>query len=122
MRISELSTDKAADVLCEVSTYALNIVTDDELRDSLKAQIDAEKPQTAGERYAIGAQRIGQWIPILLKKHRDDVFGILAAINGTTIAAIKKQNIIKTMLQVREAVKDKDLMDFFKSCASEAKA
>ena len=122
MRISELSTDKAADVLCEVSTYALNIVTDEELRDSLKAQIDAEKPQTVGERYAIGAQRIGQWIPILLKKHRDDVFSILAAINGTTIAAIKKQNIIKTMLQVREAVKDKDLMDFFKSCASEAKA
>nr|DAH28318.1 MAG TPA: hypothetical protein [Caudoviricetes sp.] len=122
MRISELSTDKAADVLCEVSAYALNIVTDEELRDSLTAQIDAEKPQTAGERYAIGAQRIGQWIPILLKKHRDDVFGILAAINGTTIAAIKKQNIIKTMLQVREAVKDKDLMDFFKSCASEAKA
>lgn len=122
MRISELSTDKAADVLCEVSTYALNIVTDDELRDSLKAQIDAEKPQTVGERYAIGAQRISQWIPILLKKHRDDVFGILAAINGTTIAAIKKQNIIKTMLQVRAAVKDKDLMDFFKSCASEAKA
>ena len=122
MRISELSTDKAADVLCEVSTYALNIVTDEELRDSLKAQIDAEKPQTVGERYAIGAQRIGQWIPILLKKHRDDVFGILAAINGTTIAAIKKQNIVKTMLQVREAVKDKDLMDFFKSCASEAKA
>lgn len=122
MRISELSTDKAADVLCEVSTYALNIVTDDELRDSLKAQIDAEKPQTAGERYAVGAQKISQWVPILLKKHRDDVFGILAAINGTTIAAIKKQNIIKTMLQVREAVKDKDLMDFFKSCASEAKA
>ena len=122
MRISELSTDKAADVLREVSTYALNIVTDEELRDSLKAQIDAEKPQTVGERYAIGAQRVGQWIPILLKKHRDDVFGILAAINGTTIAASKKQNIIKTMLQVREAVKDKDLMDFFKSCASEAKA
>lgn len=122
MRISELSTDKAADVLCEVSAYALNIVTDEELRDSLTAQIDAEKPQTAGERYAVGAQKISQWVPILLKKHRDDVFGILAAINGTTIAAIKKQNIIKTMLQVREAVKDKDLMDFFKSCASEARA
>ena len=50
--------------------YALNILTDDELRESLKAQIDAEKPQTAGERYAIGAQKIGQWIPLILKKHR----------------------------------------------------
>lgn len=63
MKFSELSTDRAADVLCEVSVYALNILTDDELRESLKAQIDAEKPQTAGEKYAIGAQKIGQWIP-----------------------------------------------------------
>ena len=47
MKFSELSTDRAADVLCEVSVYALNILTDDELRESLKAQIDAEKPQTA---------------------------------------------------------------------------
>lgn len=122
MKISELSTDKAADVLCEVSAYALNIVTDEELRDSLKAQIDAEKPQTAGERYAVGAQKISQWVPILLKKHRDDVFGILAVVNSTTVAEIKKQNIIKTMLQIKDVVKDKDLMDFFKSCASEAKA
>lgn len=63
MKFSELSTDRAADVLCEVSVYALNILTDDELRESLKAQIDAEKPQTAGERYAIGAQKIGQDSP-----------------------------------------------------------
>lgn len=67
MKFSELSTDRAADVLCEVSVCALNILTDDELRESLKAQIDAEKPQTAGERYAIGAQKIGQWIPLILK-------------------------------------------------------
>lgn len=122
MRISEFSTDKAADVLCEISAYALNILTDSELRDSLKEQIDAEKPQTAGEKYAIGAQKIGQWVPLLLKKHREDVFGIVAAINCKTVAEIKKQNIIKTMCQIREAVKDKDLVDFFKSCASEAKA
>ena len=31
MKFSELSTDRAADVLCEVSVYALNILTDDEL-------------------------------------------------------------------------------------------
>lgn len=28
---------------------------------------DDEKPQTVGERYAIGVQRIGQWIPLILK-------------------------------------------------------
>lgn len=122
MRLSELSTDKAADVLCEISVYALNILMDDELRESLKEQIDAEKPKTAGEQYAIGAQKIGQWVPLILKKHRDDAFGILAAVNGISVDAIRKQNIVKTMHQIRELVKDKDLIDFFKSCASEAKA
>lgn len=122
MRLSDLTTDRAATVLCEVSVYALNILTDDELRDSLKAQIDAEKPQTAGEKYAIGAQKIGQWIPLILKKHRDDAFGIVAAINGKTIDEIKGQNVIKTMRQIKEAVTDEELMVFFKSCASEGKA
>ena len=122
MKLSEFSTDKAADVLCEISVYALNILMDDELRESLKEQIDAEKPKTAGEQYAIGAQKIGQWVPLILKKHRDDAFGILAAVNGISADAIRKQNIIKTMHQIRELVKDKDLIDFFNSCASEAKA
>ena len=36
MKLSEFSTDKAADVLCEISVYALNIVSDEELRGSLK--------------------------------------------------------------------------------------
>ena len=102
--------------------YALNILTDDEMRESLKAQIDAEKPQTAGEKYAIGAQKIGQWIPLILKKHREDTLGILAAVNETTVETIKKQSLIKTMRQIQEIVRDKDMLDFFKSCASEAKA
>ena len=97
--------------------YALNILTDDELRESLKAQIDA-----AGERYAIGAQKIGQWIPLILKKHREDTLGILAAVNETTVEAVKKQSVLKTMRQIQEIVKDKDMLNFFKSCASEAKA
>lgn len=63
MKFSELSTDKAADVLCEVSVYALNILTDDELRESLKAQIDAEKPQTAGENTRSVRRRSGSGFP-----------------------------------------------------------
>ena len=120
MKISEFATDKAVDVLCEISAYALNILSDEELRGTLNAQVDAEKPQTIGERYAVGAQKIGQWIPLLLKKHRDDVFSVLASVNGVTIDTIRGQNIIKTMIQIKEVVKDKDLMDFFKSCAPEA--
>ena len=122
MKLSEFSTDKAADVLCEISAYALNILTDEEIRDSLKKQTDEEKQQTAGEKYAIGAQKIGQWIPLILKKHREDAFGILAAVNGVAVDAIREQNILVTMRQIRELAEYKNLTDFFKSCASEAKA
>lgn len=105
MKFSELSTDRAADVLCEVSVYALNILTDDELRESLKAQIDAEKPQTAGEKYAIGAQKIGQWIPLILKKHREDTLGILAAVNETTVETVKKQSVLKPCGRFRRSLR-----------------
>lgn len=122
MKLSEFSTDKAADVLCEISVYTLNILADEEIRDSLKKQTDEEKQQTAGEKYAIGAQKIGQWIPLILKKHREDAFGILAVVNSVTVDAIREQNVLVTMRQIRELAEDKDLTDFFKSCASEAKA
>lgn len=122
MKLSEFSTDKAADILCEIGVYTLNILSDEEFRGSLKKLTDDEKPQTVGERYAIGVQKIGQWIPLILKKHREDTFGILAAVNGVTIDAVRKQNVLVTMRQIRELAKDKDLIDFFKSCASEAKA
>lgn len=116
MRISELSTDRAADVLCEISVFILNIVEDVDVMDTLKAQTD--KAETLAGKYALGAQKIGQWVPLLLKKHKADVFGILAALNESTVEKIGAQNIIKTMAQIREAVQDKELVDFFKSCAS----
>ena len=122
MKLSEFSTDRAADILCEISVYTLNILADEEFRGSLKKLTDAEKPQTIGEKYAIGVQRIGQWIPLLLKKHREDVFAILATMNGATVDAIREQTVIVTMRQIRELAEDKELIDFFKSCASEAKA
>ena len=121
MKLSELSTDRAADALCEISAFLLNILTDEELRDSLKKQIDAEQPQTAGEKYAIGVQKIGQWVPLILKKPREDVCGILAAINSVSIGEIRAQSLAETMRQMKDLAEDKDLIDFFKSCASAAK-
>lgn len=118
MKLSEFATDKAADVLCDVSAYAVNIFEDEELMESLKAKMDADTPKTVGEKYAMGIQKIGQWVPLILKKHRDDLLGIVAAVNDKTVDAIKKQNIIKTMVQIKEIATDRDLLDFFKSCAS----
>ena len=117
MKLSELDTSRAADVLCEAGAYALNILTDEELATELKSKIDRSAEMSRLELYTFGAQKIITLLPIILKKHRDDVFGILAAVNGCAVKDIASQNIMVTMQQVKELASDKDMIDFFKSCA-----
>lgn len=117
MKLSELDTSRAADVLCEAGAYALNILTDEELAAELKSKIDGSGKLSRLELYTFGVQKISALLPIILKKHRDDVFGILAVVNGYAVNYIASQNIMVTMQQVKELVSDKDMIDFFKSCA-----
>lgn len=119
MKLSELDTSRAADVLCEAGAYALNILTDEELAAELKSKIDGSGELSRLELYTFGVQKVSALLPIILKKHRDDVFGILAAVNGCAADDIARQNIMTTMQQVKELASDKDMIDFFKSCAPE---
>ena len=116
MKLSEMTTDGAMGVLCEITPCIANITADEELLAELRNAIDPKAVKTKAELMAKGVEKITKLAPIVLKKRKADVFGILAALNEKTAEEIGKQNIIATMAQVREVVKDKDLMDFFKSC------
>lgn len=117
MKISELSTERAADVLCEITPFVANIVSDKDLLDTLKEKVGSGA--SLAELYVMGAKKYATIIPIVLKTHRDDVFGLLAAINEMDVDTVAKQNIIATMMQVREIAKDNALLDFFKSWQQE---
>jgi hypothetical protein len=116
MKLSKITTDRAMDVLCEITPNVANIVTDEELMAELKKAVDPNDVETKAGLLAKGVERVAKIVPIILKKRKFDMFGILAALNEKTIEEIGKQNILVTMSQVRDIVKDKDLMDFFKSC------
>lgn len=116
MKLSEMTTDRVMDVLCEIAPCITNIASDEELLAELKNAIDPKAVKTKAELMVKGAEKVTKLVPIVLKKRKADVFCILAALNEKTAEEIGKQNIIATMAQVREVVKDKDLMDFFKSC------
>lgn len=116
MKISEMSTEKAMDVLCELTPYMINIVTDEALITELKSAIDFTKANTMAEKMALTAGKITKIIPILLRNKKNDVFGIVGVLNNKTIEEVAKQNIIVTMKQIRDIAKDKELLDFFKSC------
>lgn len=117
MKLSQMTTDRATDVLCEITPYVANIVGDEELLAELRNAVDPKEVATKAELMAKGIEKVTKLVPIVLKKRKADVFGILAALNEKTPEEISKQNIIATMAQVREVIKDKELMDFFRSCA-----
>lgn len=117
MKLSQMTTDRATDVLCEITPYVANIVGDEELLAELRNAVDPKEVATQAELMAKGIEKVTKLVPIVLKKRKADVFGILAALNEKTPEEISKQNIIATMAQVREVIKDKELMDFFRSCA-----
>jgi hypothetical protein len=118
MKLSELSTDRATDVLCELTPYITNILSDEALLSELRTAIDFKEANTLAEKMALTASKITNIIPILLKNRKSDVFGILGALNEKSVEEIAKQNFIKTMKQIKDIAKDKELLDFFKSCTS----
>lgn len=120
MKFSQLTTDKALDVLCEITPYIANIATDDELMAVIGKAVKREGMTRAGV-LLLGAEKLTKMVPVLLKTHRDDVYGVVAAVNGKTVDEIREQNFMKTTAQIVEVIKDKELLDFFKSCAEPMK-
>lgn len=116
MRLSELSTDAAASVLLSITPALSNILKDPDLRGKIGKKADLKDMSVMGI-YLAGVDKITEIIPFLLDTHKADVYAILAALNNTTTAKIADQNILVTMTQIMETVKDKDLIDFFKSWA-----
>ncbi len=115
MKISQLSTDAGLDVLCEITPYLGAIISDEALTAELRRKINLDKDATQAEVYAAGLDRITKLMPIILKTHRSDVYGIVGAINGKTETEIAEQSMLKTAIEIRDIVKDKEFADFFKS-------
>lgn len=122
MKLSELSTDRALDVLCELTPCIYNITSDKEIVDSASKVIHADLSETSvyGQ-YLMIADRIVEILPMLLKNHRPDVYGILSILNEKPVSEIAAQPVRDTIRQVREAFQDEDLLSFFRSSAQRAK-
>lgn len=118
MKLSEISTERAADVLCELTPLVDGIITDEDLMQSLSAVVDREQTETMsfGQKLLLVSTKLGKIVPILMKKRRAEMFGILAVLNEKTPEQISAQNMLVTMMQVRDLVNDREMIDFFRSC------
>lgn len=115
MKISELNTERATDILIELTPYISNICSDNDFMNELKRKVDIGESASTSELMVAGADKINKLIPLILKKHRRNIFGIIAVLNDMKEEQVGKQNFLKTCSQVRDIFKDEELIDFFKS-------
>ncbi|MCI8623748.1 MAG: hypothetical protein HFG26_08810 [Provencibacterium sp.] len=115
MKISELTTDESLDILCELTPIIFNITNDSALSEELRRKIDPENLKTQAGIVIEGTKKLNVLIPIVLKSHRADIYQILSLLNRKTSDEIARQNFIQTGMQIRELIKDKELIDFFTS-------
>lgn len=113
-KLSELTTDECADVLCELTPYIVNIVSDKEIMDAVGKAVDKNTITQVGI-MLLGAQKITAVIPLLLKTHRHDIYSILSIVGEKSVEEVAAQNIMATMWQMKELLNDKELVSFFKS-------
>lgn len=124
MKLSELTTEQTLDVLCEITPCVANIVSDEKLMEIIRKTVKPEegKEMTRAAVLLAGAEKLARIVPLVMKEHRADIYGILAAVNGKSPEEIAEQNIIRTSMQIRELIKDRELMELFTSCAQPAES
>lgn len=115
-KLSDLTTDECADVLCELTPYIVNIISDKEIMDAVGKAVDKNTITQVGI-MLLGAQKITAVIPLLLKTHRPDIYSILSIVGEKSVEEVAAQNIMATMWQMKELLNDKELVSFFKSWA-----
>lgn len=117
MKLSQLSTEQALDAMVEMVGAIEDIGNDEDLTREIANLINKRKEKEGrSEKLGLYMNTIAKIVPILLKKKRESVYAILAALNGTDVDTVRQQNIIKTMKEAKEAFQDEDLVAFVKSC------
>jgi len=110
MKISQMTTDQAADALIRIAEPAANIMHD---QDTI-AVLEKLATGKDGDGLSFVADNLVPVATILLKTHREDMYEVLAALSAKKVEAIGKQKITETIKDIKECW-DGELVDFFAS-------
>ena len=117
-KISQLSTDEFLDMICTVTPYVSNIVSDEDLMDTIgKAMPKPKEGVTKAGLLILGLKKLTAILPLIGVKHRNDLYNIISAVTQEDIDSLSKENWQTTTKRVEEIVTDKELMSFFRSFA-----
>ena len=108
MKISEMTNEQAADALVRIAEPVSNLCDDDDL---VKMLDDFSKMNDLGLVRAFG-QMLPKLMGYALKKHRNDLYEIIGALDMRPTAEVAKMPFLDTVRLVQESY-DTILKDFF---------
>lgn len=118
MKLSQVSTDKLLDIMCDITPYIANIVKDEELKKILKDKIEVteeNKDNIQELGFDKGLENVTKLVPVLFKGHREDFYNIISILNDKAVEEVKSQNAFMTIKEIIDIIRDKDTMDFLLS-------
>ena len=119
MKLSELTTDKAMDVMVIITPLIAEIAGDEEAVKAIGKPADVNGLNLNGVR-VVKSERLASFIQVLLKNHRKAIFNIIGALNGQTAEEVAQQKFTETLRQIQDDI-DEDFVNFIKSFMPAAK-
>ena len=114
MKLSEMTTNQASELLIRVSTPMANILDDDET-DALIRQTSEAKGMSVAKMIS---GLLPKLVSVAIVKHKDDLYEIIGAFAGKSRKQVGEMNILETMKVLKESV-DEDFIGFFKSSSTQ---
>lgn len=108
MKLSQMTTDQAANILLLVTPDIGAIMQDETLIEKFTNQ--TTEPGKATE---TGIKIFMDLLPILLTKYRKNIYNIIGALNEKTAEEVAEQSLKETIAEITEIFNDEDLLSFF---------
>ena len=115
-KLSEITMEQGLDIVADILVPIMNIAEDDTARDFFTK----EKPREGENAIQMALRRIKSSLPALIKKHKEDLIVIMAALNTQTVDEYKhSKGFMGLVKDVVSLANDEDLQGLFTSAESE---
>lgn len=115
-KLSEITMEQGLDIVADILVPIMNIAEDDTARDFFTK----EKPHECENAIQMALRRIKSSLPVLIKKHKEDLIVIMAALNTQTVDEYKhSKGFMGLVKDVVSLANDEDLQGLFTSAESE---
>ncbi len=112
--LAELPAEEGIDRLIGMTPYLGNILTDEALTNALTADPPKEnQPMTRAMVMATGMKRMNALLPVLLKTHREDIYGLLSAYYAIPITELQGESYGALVSRIKNIINDESITAFF---------